>query len=126
MLAWQAMALDDLSERRMILGIGAGWLEREHTMFGYALGTVKQRLDRLEEGLKVITQLLETINRSRSTENISFAGRHINAAPSTSDSDHGRWSWPKTNPATCGSLRRYMELSGGFSGSIYRTLGVIR
>jgi len=34
MLARQAMALNDLSNGRMILGVGAGWNEREHTMFG--------------------------------------------------------------------------------------------
>src|SRR5262249_41403068 len=29
-----AAAIDDLSEGRMILGLGAGWHEREHTQFG--------------------------------------------------------------------------------------------
>src|SRR5215207_7649307 len=32
MLARQAAALNDLSEGRMILGVGAGWAEEEHTM----------------------------------------------------------------------------------------------
>ena len=44
----------------MILGVGAGWAEREHTMFGYVLGDVSTRLDRLEEGLAVITQLVRS------------------------------------------------------------------
>lgn len=69
MLARQAMAIDDLSGGRMILGVGAGWLEREHKMFGYNLGDVATRLARLEEGLEVITTLV------RSSEPVSFRGR---------------------------------------------------
>src|SRR5258708_4665333 len=38
LLARQAMALDGLSDGRMILGLGAGWEDREHEMFGYELG----------------------------------------------------------------------------------------
>src|SRR5919206_4997276 len=38
MLARQAASLDDLSNGRMILGVGAGWMESEHEMFGYELG----------------------------------------------------------------------------------------
>ena len=59
-LTRQAMAIDDLSAGRMILGVGAGWNEREHTMFGYPLGDVKTRLDRFEEGLEVVSRLIHS------------------------------------------------------------------
>ena len=68
LLARQAAALDDLSRGRMILGVGAGWLEREHDMFGYDLGDVPTRMARLEEGLQVITSLL------RAEAPVAFAG----------------------------------------------------
>ena len=42
----------------MILGVGAGWDEPNHTMFGYQLGDVATRMARLEDGLEVITHLL--------------------------------------------------------------------
>jgi len=68
MLARQAMAIDDLSGGRMILGLGAGWMEREHDQFGYSLGNIKTRLDRLEEGLEVISLLI------RSEEPVTYEG----------------------------------------------------
>ena len=72
LLARQAAQLNLLSEGRMILGVGSGWMEREHEMFGYDLGDMATRMDRLEEGLKVMTLLL------RSQEPVTFEGRFYN------------------------------------------------
>ncbi len=69
MLARQASAIDDLSAGRMVLGIGAGWNEREHRLFGYPLGDTATRFARFEEGLEVVSRLL------RSPDRVSFAGR---------------------------------------------------
>lgn len=76
LLARQAAALDDLSDGRMILGLGAGWQEREHRLFGHELGDIPTRMRRLEEALEVITRLL------RSDEPVSYEGRffHLDGA----------------------------------------------
>lgn len=69
LLVRQAAALDDLSGGRMYLGLGAGWQEREHTLFGLNLGDIPTRMARLEEGLEVVTRLLA------SDEPVTFEGR---------------------------------------------------
>lgn len=56
--ARMASAVDDLSGGRFTLGLGAGWQEREHHVFGFDLMDKKKRFDRFEEGLQVITGLL--------------------------------------------------------------------
>ena len=71
LLARQAAALDDLSAGRMVLGLGAGWNEREHALFGLDLGDIPTRMARFEEGLEVITRLL------RSDEPVTFEGRYF-------------------------------------------------
>jgi F420-dependent oxidoreductase-like protein len=58
--ARMASAVDDLSGGRLNLGLGAGWNEREHTMFGFELLAVEQRFQRFEEGLRVVTGLLQS------------------------------------------------------------------
>ena len=56
--ARMAVAVDDLSEGRLILGLGAGWQEREHLAYGFDLLDIDRRFVRFEEGLVVISQML--------------------------------------------------------------------
>jgi F420-dependent oxidoreductase-like protein len=68
--ARMASAVDDLSDGRLVLGLGAGWNEREHHLFGFDLLEPKWRFDRFEEGMQVVTRLL------RSDEPVIFDGRY--------------------------------------------------
>lgn len=68
--ARMAAAVDDLSDARLTLGVGAGWQEREHEKFGWELLDVPERFQRYEEGVKVIKMLLE------SNEPVDFEGKY--------------------------------------------------
>jgi F420-dependent oxidoreductase-like protein len=59
MTARTASAVDDLSGGRLTLGLGAGWQAREHTNYGWDLLEVGQRFERFEEGLKIISHMLQ-------------------------------------------------------------------
>ncbi|MBI4788524.1 MAG: TIGR03560 family F420-dependent LLM class oxidoreductase [Chloroflexi bacterium] len=69
--ARQASAVDDLSNGRLTLGLGAGWQEREHTHYGFDLLRPRPRFRRFEEGLQIVTALL------RSDQPVSFAGEYF-------------------------------------------------
>jgi alkanesulfonate monooxygenase SsuD/methylene tetrahydromethanopterin reductase-like flavin-dependent oxidoreductase (luciferase family) len=53
LLAKMATTLDVISGGRAVLGLGAAWNEEEHIAFGYDFPSVKERMDRLDEGLAI-------------------------------------------------------------------------
>lgn len=59
LLAKTVTTLDVVSHGRAILGIGAGWFEREHHDLGFEFGTFTERFERLDEALQIITPMLK-------------------------------------------------------------------
>lgn len=69
MVAKMAAAVDVLSGGRLDLGLGAGWHDGEHRMFGINYPPYRRRLEMLVEGVQVIKALW-------SGEPTTFEGKH--------------------------------------------------
>ncbi len=70
LLAKEAACIDVYSGGRLILGLGAGWYDREYEAYGYEYLPDRVRLAVLEETITVIPRLW-------SEETVEFAGEHI-------------------------------------------------
>lgn len=68
-LAKEAATIDLLSDGRFDLGLGAGWLASDYEQAGIPYDSPGTRIDRMEEGLKVIKGLM-------AGGPFSFAGKH--------------------------------------------------
>lgn len=57
LLARMAASVDQLSGGRLEVGVGAGWNVPEHEAFGLPFPPVRERMDRLDEGIQVLLAL---------------------------------------------------------------------
>lgn len=57
-MAKSATTIDEISGGRFSLGVGTGWMESEHEAFGLDLPPLKERFERLDEGLAYITAVV--------------------------------------------------------------------
>ncbi len=69
LLAKMAHTVDEISNGRLILGLGAGWNQPEYDAFGLPFD---HRVDRFEEALKIIKPLLKE-------GKVDFSGRYYSA-----------------------------------------------
>jgi F420-dependent oxidoreductase-like protein len=66
-LARAAATADEISGGRVTLGIGAGWMKREHAAYGFDFATARERVARLAEQLEIVHRLLRE-------DRVDFAG----------------------------------------------------
>jgi F420-dependent oxidoreductase-like protein len=76
-LAKMAMTVDHLSGGRLEFGLGAGWNQREHAMLDLPFGGARERIERLEEAIRVIGALWGPEPR------VSFHGNHYTLRDAT-------------------------------------------
>jgi F420-dependent oxidoreductase-like protein len=69
LLAKAVVTADHVSGGRVALGIGTGWMEAEHSQYGFRFPPLQERLELLEEQLEIIV-------RQWTQESVDFDGRH--------------------------------------------------
>jgi F420-dependent oxidoreductase-like protein len=70
LFAKEAAGIDVMSGGRLILGLGAGWYEREYQAYGWEFMAPRERLRVLEESVQVIKQLW-------TQETVTFDGTYL-------------------------------------------------
>ncbi len=75
-LAQNAATADDVSGGRITLGMGAGWMEREHEAYGIEFFTARERVARFAEQLEIVHGLLRE-------DTVDFSGHYytLSGAP---------------------------------------------
>ena len=68
-LAKEAATLDLLSDGRLELGMGAGWMVEDYTASGVTMDTAGVRIERLEEAVRIVKALF-------GPDPVDFEGRH--------------------------------------------------
>ena len=58
LIANRAATIDQISNGRFVLGMGAGWQVNEHKAFGIELFEAKPRVDRFAEAIEIVSSML--------------------------------------------------------------------
>jgi F420-dependent oxidoreductase-like protein len=58
LVAKMLASLDNVSNGRALLGLGAGWMEEEYRAYGYPFPSARVRIEQLEEALAIIKLML--------------------------------------------------------------------
>lgn len=78
LLAKMCATLDVISHGRSIVGLGAAWHEPEFTSYGWSFPPVSERMERLEEAVQIVDQML-------TQRPANFTGKHYSIQDAYND-----------------------------------------
>lgn len=73
LLAKALATIDNISNGRLEVGLGAGWMDEEYRAYGYEFPSMGTRLRQLEEGVQILKAMF-------SAKKASFQGRYYSVA----------------------------------------------
>ena len=80
-VARMAVQIDLLAEGRFVLGLGAGWSQVEHAAYGLPFPGIKERMDRLDEALRLTRALWSDVPANFDGEFYSLADVEMRPRP---------------------------------------------
>jgi alkanesulfonate monooxygenase SsuD/methylene tetrahydromethanopterin reductase-like flavin-dependent oxidoreductase (luciferase family) len=104
LLARNAATADEISGGRIVLGMGAGWMEREHEAYGFEFATTRERVARFAEQLEIVHGLLHDVR-------VDFDGEHyrLQDAPGLGRPDLTILVGGSAKPGTTGPAVRFAD-----------------
>ena len=81
LLAKSLTTIDNVSNGRLEIGMGAGWMDEEYRGYGYEFPTMGARLRQLDEGLQVMKLLFTEKSATFKGRYYSLDGAHNNPKP---------------------------------------------
>jgi F420-dependent oxidoreductase-like protein len=112
-LARNAATADEISDGRVTLGIGAGWMEREHDAYGFDFATARERVARFGEQLEIVHGLLRE-------DRVDFRGPHytLHDAPGLNRPNLPILVGGSAKPGTVGPAVRFADEYNTFFATV--------
>jgi alkanesulfonate monooxygenase SsuD/methylene tetrahydromethanopterin reductase-like flavin-dependent oxidoreductase (luciferase family) len=104
LLARNAATADEISGGRIVLGMGAGWMEREHEAYGFDFATTRERVARFAEQLEIVHDLFRK-------DSVDFDGEHyrLQSAPGLKRPELTILVGGSAKPGTTGPAVRFAD-----------------